>query len=100
MNAPPGCQEHLSLGRFARHLSLALPGLPVVSVANHRLSSIHGEAQARDGPALMVRQSNASSCTIPLERVWSVQPSNRRKWAEYPQRMLRSAFEIGGWSGE
>jgi hypothetical protein len=31
---------------FARHLSLALPGLPVVSVAIHRLSSVRGEPQA------------------------------------------------------
>jgi hypothetical protein len=29
-----------------RHLSLALPGLPVISVAIHRLSSVRGEAQA------------------------------------------------------
>src|SRR5215211_7453745 len=46
MSVPPDCQEHLSLGRFARHLSLTLPGLPVVSAAIHRLSSVRGEAQA------------------------------------------------------
>jgi hypothetical protein len=45
ISVPPACWEHLSLGRFARHLSLALAGLPIVSVAIHRLSSDRREVQ-------------------------------------------------------
>jgi hypothetical protein len=46
MSVPPARQEHLSLGRLARHLSLALPGHPVVCVAIHCLYPVRGEAQA------------------------------------------------------
>jgi hypothetical protein len=45
-----------------------LPGLPVLSVAIHRLSSIPGEAQAGAAQPPIVRHRNAGSCTIPLER--------------------------------
>jgi hypothetical protein len=45
MSVPPAHQEHLSLGRLARHLSLALPSLPVVCVAIHCLYPVRGEAE-------------------------------------------------------
>jgi hypothetical protein len=45
MSVPPAHQEHLSLGRLAPHLSLALPSLPVVCVAIHCLYPVRGEAE-------------------------------------------------------